>query len=112
MRFIHALPATFAAVVLVACAGTPSAAPPAVNGSAPVPDALAPDAAGAPPAEGTLVAKTAELDPNETICRRRVVTGSRFPETRCTTRAMWAAEEEEARKATEKLQGSRAVDQK
>lgn len=85
-----------AAMLLGACAS----APPAEKAKA------APAAAAAPATKAAQPTETARLDPNETICRRQITTGSRFAETRCQTRYQWEQEQREARKQTEDSQGS------
>lgn len=81
--------------------GACASAPPATGAKPASPAAAA-------PAAGTAAKQreTARLDPNETVCRRQVVTGSRFPETRCQTRYQWELEQRDARKQTQEHQGS------
>ncbi len=92
------LPASILPIGLSLLFGACAGAPPADSGPA-----GAPASAGAP---ATQPSATARLDPNETICRRQVKTGSRFAETRCQTRQQWELEQREARKQTEEHQGS------
>lgn len=89
------------AMLLGACASTPSAeAPKAAPPAAPT-TAAAPVSPAAADSKQT---ETARLDPNETICRRQATTGSRFATTRCQTRFQWELEQREARKQTEEHQ--------
>ncbi|MGD9596952.1 MAG: hypothetical protein AB7G76_10450 [Steroidobacteraceae bacterium] len=103
MKMTRVMLAIGVALWLGACAGTPpatttEATPPAAPPAAPAATPAAPPAAKQP--------QTARLDPNETVCRRQITTGSRFAETRCQTRQQWDMEQREARKQTEDSQGS------
>jgi len=124
MRFFNLLCAAFAVALVAGCAQTPPAAPAegvptevatsaatADSGSAEAApaDVPTPEAVTAPPPASEPA--TAALDMNEKVCRRRNVTGSRFPETRCQTRAEWIVEEDEARQTTERLQRTRTTPQ-
>ncbi len=100
MKSMHGLWVIGLTMLLGACADTPAG--PGDPASSATPSAKPPIAADT---EKT-AAITARLDPNETICRRQVTTGSRFAETRCQTRLQWDLEQREARKQTEDSQGS------
>lgn len=91
-------PAIILPIGLVLLFGACASTPPADSGPAKVPAM----AVAAPAAQ---LSETARLDPDETICRRQVKTGSRFAETRCQTRHQWELEQREARKQTEEQQG-------
>lgn len=101
MKSMHGLWVIGMAMLLGACAGAPA------GPDGPASSATPPAAAST----GKTATTTARLDPNETICRRQVTTGSRFPETRCQTRLQWELEQREARKQTEDSQGSVAPPQ-
>ena len=60
--------------------------------------------APAPVADSEAEPTTAELDPNETICRREAVAGSNFKRRVCATRAQWEATARASRDATETIQ--------
>ncbi|MGE0581461.1 MAG: hypothetical protein AB7P31_04920 [Steroidobacteraceae bacterium] len=100
MKSTTAILALVATLALGACAS----APPAAN--APSASGPAAKAEAAPAPKAAASRETARLDPNETVCRRQVVTGSRFPETRCQTRYQWEIEQRDARKQTQEHQGS------
>lgn len=127
MRTLNLLCVALAAALVAGCAATPPAATPTSAAAAPVAAAAAeataeaespaatpsdvpiPDTPAEPPSASGHA--TAQLDPNEKICRRRQTTGSRFPETRCQTRAEWIVEEEAARQTTERVQRTRSTPQ-
>lgn len=124
MTYPNLLCAAVAVVLMAGCAATPSAAPAGNAPAAAIPvEATAdagssgatptavpsPEAVTAPPSASGHTA--AAYDPNEKVCRRRQLTGSRFPETRCQTRAEWIAEEDTARQTAEKLQRTRSTPQ-
>ncbi len=100
MKMTRVMLAIGVALWLGACAGTPSA-----TTAEATPPAAPPAAPEATPAAAKQP-QTARLDPNETVCRRQITTGSRFAEPRCQTRHQWDMEQREARKQTEDSQGS------
>jgi predicted secreted protein len=52
-----------------------------------------------------------DLDPNEVVCEKQEVIGSRLAVRRvCMTRSQWAERRMEDRQATEKIQTKRGVD--
>ncbi len=51
----------------------------------------------------TKVAESSEKDPNEKICVKQPITGSRFGKKICQTRAQWQAIKENAKKTSEDL---------
>ena len=51
----------------------------------------------------------AEEDPNETLCRREEVTGSRLKETVCRTRAEWKRHDDAAKFDARRVKGRRAI---
>ena len=53
--------------------------------------------------------KSDEKDPNETICRREEVTGSRLRETVCRTRAEWKLHDDAAKYDARRVKGRRAI---
>ncbi|HVF83777.1 MAG TPA: hypothetical protein VM913_06370 [Sphingomicrobium sp.] len=72
--------------------------------------AVSASVAAAPPQPATSTVKDG-LDPNEVVCEKQEVTGSRLSVRRvCMTRAEWAERRAEDRQATEKIQTKRGVD--
>lgn len=55
-------------------------------------------------ARGAKTMADGKLDPNQKVCKVAPVTGSRFTQTTCFTRAQWAEMEENAKKDTNRMQ--------
>ena len=60
-------------------------------------------------AEAVQTRSNAEEDPNETLCRREEVTGSRLKETVCRTRAEWKLHDDAAKYDARRVKGRRAI---
>jgi len=69
-------------------------------------------AGAAPPSQASQQATPSSKDPNEVICEKQNVTGSRLTSKRvCKTRAQWADERLQDRQGIEKVQVERGMSQ-
>ena len=64
---------------------------------------------GGETADAVQARSNAEEDPNETLCRREEVTGSRLKETVCRTRKEWKLHDDAAKYDARRVKGRRAI---